>query len=74
MTGVEIGDGAIVAAGSVVTKDIEPYTIYGGAPAKMIKRRFSEENEKKYKSRMAHLDYTEQQLERMMVSGRDWQK
>lgn len=41
MAGVKIGNGAIIAAGSVVTKDIEPYAIYGGVPAKMIKMRFS---------------------------------
>jgi acetyltransferase-like isoleucine patch superfamily enzyme len=40
-TGVKIGDGAIIAMGSVVTKDIEPYSIYGGIPAKKIKDRFN---------------------------------
>ena len=39
LKGITIGDGAIVAAGSVVTKDVEPYTIVAGNPAKMIKRR-----------------------------------
>ncbi len=72
MAGVNIGDGAIVAAGSVVTKDVEPYTICGGVPAKMIKRRFTEEEEQQYKYRMNHFDYTDAELERMMVSGRDW--
>ena len=43
MPGVKIGDGAIVAAYSIVTKDIEPYTIWGGNPAKFIKKRFDEE-------------------------------
>lgn len=43
MGGVTIGDGAIVAAGSVVTKDIQPYSIVGGVPAKHIKYRFSTE-------------------------------
>lgn len=41
MCGVEIGNGAIVAAGSVVVKDVEPYAIYAGVPAKKIKMRFS---------------------------------
>lgn len=43
MDGVMIGDGAIVAAGSIVTKDVPPYALVGGVPAKIIKYRFSEE-------------------------------
>ena len=43
MDGVTIGDGAIVAAGSVVTKDVPPYAIVGGAPARVIKYRFPQE-------------------------------
>lgn len=39
--GISIGDGVIVAAGSVVTKDIPPYTVVGGNPAKIIKQRFN---------------------------------
>ncbi len=42
MPGVTIGDGAIIATKSVVTKDVEPYAIVGGNPAKEIKKRFSE--------------------------------
>lgn len=41
--GVKIGNGAVIAAGSIVTKDIPPYSIVGGTPAKVIKKRFSEE-------------------------------
>jgi len=37
--GVTIGKGSIIAANAVVTKDIEPYTIVGGIPAKLIKKR-----------------------------------
>lgn len=37
--GVTIGEGAVVAAGSVVTKDVAPFTIVGGVPAKLIKNR-----------------------------------
>lgn len=40
--GISIGTGAIIAAGSVVTKDVEPYSIIGGIPAKHIKYRFEE--------------------------------
>lgn len=43
MRGVTIGDGAVIAAGSVVTKDVAPYAIVGGNPAKLIKYRFSED-------------------------------
>lgn len=43
MPGVKIGDGAIVAAYSVVTKDIEPYSVVGGNPARLIKKRFGDE-------------------------------
>ncbi|MDG4716548.1 CatB-related O-acetyltransferase [Winogradskyella marincola] len=43
MPGVTIGDGSIIAAKAVVTKDVEPYTIVGGNPAKLIKKRFSDD-------------------------------
>ena len=43
MSGVHIGQGAIVAAGAVVTKDVPPYAIVGGVPAKVIKYRFEPE-------------------------------
>lgn len=43
MRGIKIGDGAVVAAGSVVTKDVVPYSIVGGNPARHIKYRFSPE-------------------------------
>lgn len=43
MAGVTIGDGAIIASRAVVTKDVEPYSIVGGVPAKPIRKRFSEE-------------------------------
>lgn len=42
LNGVTVGDGAVIAAGAVVTKDIEPYSIVGGVPAKIIKKRFND--------------------------------
>lgn len=36
-----VGTGAVVGSGGVVTKDVAPYTIFGGVPAKPIRRRFS---------------------------------
>lgn len=41
--GISIGDGAIIAAGAIVTKDVEPYAIVGGVPARLLKYRFPED-------------------------------
>lgn len=41
--GLTIGNGSIIATGAVVTKDVPPYSIVGGVPAKLIRKRFSEE-------------------------------
>ncbi|MDO4387579.1 MAG: CatB-related O-acetyltransferase [Eubacteriales bacterium] len=43
MPGVKIGDGAIIAAYSVVAKDVPPYTVFGGNPARLLKQRFDGE-------------------------------
>lgn len=54
LSGVTIGKGSIIAAGSVVTKDVPPYAIVGGNPARVIKYRFSEKIVKK----LDEIDYS----------------
>lgn len=44
MSGVTIGDGAIIGSRAVVTKDVSPYTIVGGVPAKTIRKRFPDDD------------------------------
>ncbi len=50
MSDIKIGMGSVVAAGSVITKDVKPYTIVAGNPAKMIKMRFNDEERKNHES------------------------
>lgn len=47
LSGVKIANGTIVAAGSIVTKDTEPYSIYAGSPARKVKERFDTEDKKR---------------------------
>lgn len=61
LSGVHIGQGAVVAAGSVVTKDVLPYAIVGGVPAKVIKYRFDDEIRKL----LLQIDYSK--LDRMLI-------
>ena len=60
MDGVTIGHGAIIAANSVVTKDVPPYSVVGGVPAKIIKYRFQETKiEKLQRLQWWHLPFEE---------------
>ena len=43
MAGVTIGDGSIIATNSAVVRDVEPYSVVGGNPAKVIKKQFSDD-------------------------------
>ncbi len=57
LSGVNIGIGSIIAAGSVVTKDVEPYSIYGGNPAKKIRNRFDSDEQLNEHIKLYNLNY-----------------
>jgi len=57
MSGVTICEGSIVAAGSVVTKNVEPYSIYAGVPAKKIANRFDNEQDLKLHLELVNSKY-----------------
>ena len=57
LSGVKVGQGSIIAAGSVVTKDVEAFSIYGGVPAKKICNRFENDSDLKEHIRLYNLKY-----------------
>ena len=67
LSGVHIGQGAVVAAGAVVTKDVPPYAIVGGVPAKILKYRF----EPDMIQALMHIDYSKLDIEMIRAHETD---
>lgn len=62
MSGVIIGDGAVIAAGAVVTKNVQPYSIVAGNPAKHIKYRIENEEDRRKMQEIAWWDWSEEKV------------